>query len=153
MKSLFYMFIFLSKYLVAKSMLETRVQSFRLALIDHISKNGIIQEYENIQNLIHCATNCLQAENCKGFGYESNKLCSLLNIYMENNYCSKEDCLSREGIKVYMVILYILHFNFYLKYILSCSSSSKKFFTSETQIFQIFTSSFTYKIFKQEMSS
>lgn len=79
---------------------------YKFVLSDQISETGIIEEMSNIANRIHCATACLQQSECKGFGYTNQeKDCLLLDKYMEQDYCSKESCQTRQGMRVYMVRL------------------------------------------------
>ena len=70
---------------------------------DNISESGLIYEMSNIANRIHCATACFQNPECKGFGYSQEKDCLLFGIFLQGDYCSKESCKTREGVRIYMV--------------------------------------------------
>ena len=62
-----------------------------------------MREIENIGTRIQCATACFKETDCKGFGYDIDKTCSLFGIFTDKGFCSNENCLYKKGIGVYMV--------------------------------------------------
>ncbi|KAG8197044.1 hypothetical protein JTE90_004313 [Oedothorax gibbosus] len=53
-------------------------------------------------NRIHCASYCLKEDGCIGFGFDTNKTCTLLSVHMKENYCVSNTCVPRKDVKVYM---------------------------------------------------
>lgn len=70
---------------------------------DYINAKWILLEIDNVNNQIHCASACTRYPECKGFGYDLEKNCFLFITFKTNEYCNDENCLYKEGIKIYMV--------------------------------------------------
>lgn len=97
----FYSIFIFSLFKVSKG--EMLSSQYKFTVRDYISENGILIEMDNIDSKILCASACVDHSACKGFGYNLIKTCYLFNIFMPNDYCSGENCLLNEGIKIYMV--------------------------------------------------
>lgn len=102
--------LYLIQVFVSQSLSEgfSPRSTYELLFSDYLYENGIMLQIENVVSRIYCASTCFSEPDCKGFGYDTNKTCSLFNVFIDKDFCSNENCLSRIGIKVYMVILLLL---------------------------------------------
>ncbi|GIY71825.1 hypothetical protein CEXT_444411, partial [Caerostris extrusa] len=51
---------------------------------------------ERVANRIHCAARCSMKSACKGFGFDPEKTCFLLDVYVDKDFCDAQECSKKD---------------------------------------------------------